>query len=243
MMELNGVPGLLVANKKKILVVEDDGILCDFLCKFLAKNDYDPRGVSDGYLIPKSLNKSNIDLIILDRMLPNPEKDGFYWLNWINEYYPHIPTVIISMLTSKNDRLVGLENGAVDYIIKPFHNKEVLLRVDRILAKKKDARKEKHFFIGNMKVDINSNKITLEDDLSVRLTSMESELLRLLYINKNVALNRDDIMLNLKGVEHNPLDRSIDIHINKLRKKIEQNPSKPQYIQTIRGKGYKLVVP
>lgn len=234
---------MLMVNKKKVLVVEDDSILCDFLCKFLTKNDYEPQGICDGSSIPKALNRSNVDLIILDRILPNPEKDGFYWLSWINEYYPHIPTVMISMLSSKNDRLIGLENGAVDYIVKPFYNKEVLLRINRILAKNKARKKEKYFSIGDMKVDIDGNRvITRDDEDNIRLTSMESELLRLLYINQNTALNRDEIMLNLKGTEHNPLDRSIDIHINKLRKKIEQNPSKPQYIRTIRGKGYKLVI-
>ncbi|MGB0848552.1 MAG: response regulator transcription factor [Thiolinea sp.] len=231
-----------MVNKKKVLVVEDDSILCDFLCKFLVQNDYEPQGINDGSAIPKALNRSNIDLIILDRILPNPEKDGFYWLSWINEYYPHIPTVIISMLNSKNDRLSGLENGAVDYIIKPFYNKEVLLRINRILTKNKPKRKEKYFVIGNMKVDIDGSRVIIgEGEEDVRLTSMEAELLRLLYINQNTALNRDEIMLNLKGTEHNPLDRSIDIHINKLRKKLESNPSKPQYIRTIRGKGYKLV--
>ena len=204
---------MLMVNKKRVLVVEDDNILCDFLCKFLTKNDYEPQGISDGSAIPKALNRSNVDLIILDRILPNPEKDGFYWLSWINEYYPHIPTVIISMLSSKNDRLIGLENGAVDYIVKPFYNKEVLLRINRILAKNKSRRKEKYFVIGDMRVDIDGNKIIVgEDEENIRLTSMEAELLRLLYINQNTALNRDEIMLNLKGTEHNPLDLSL-IHI------------------------------
>lgn len=235
---------MLISGKRKILIVEDDVILCDFLCKFLVKNDYETYGVNDGGLIPKLLNKEKMDLIVLDRMLPNPKKDGFYWLNWINEYYPYIPTVIMSMLSSKNDRLVGLENGAADYIVKPFYNKEVLLRIDKILSKSKIKNNNKVFSIGDMTVDVDNNRISFENNEAedVRLTSMESELLRLLHINKNITLNRDDIMLNLKGTLHNPLDRSIDIHINKLRKKIEENPSQPKYIRTIRGKGYKLIV-
>lgn len=235
---------MLTSGKRKILIVEDDVILCDFLCKFLAKNDYEPFGVNDGSLIPKLLNKEKMDLVVLDRVLPNPKRDGFYWLNWINEYYPYIPTVIISMLSSKNDRLIGLENGAADYITKPFYNKEVLLRVDKILSKNKIKNNNKTFSIDNMTVNVDNNRISFEDDESedIKLTSMESELLRLLHINQNITLNRDDIMLNLKGTLHNPLDRSIDIHINKLRKKIEENPSQPKYIRTIRGKGYKLII-
>ncbi len=234
---------LLKGNKKSILIVEDDNILCDFLCKFLIKNDYDSCGIADGGLIPKALNREAVDLIILDRVLPNPKKDGFYWLNWISEYYPHIPIVIMSMLNSKNDRLMGLENGAADYIIKPFHNKEVLLRINKILSQSTVKKNEKLFTIGDMEIDVNGGKVILNDNDFIKLTSMEAELIRLLYINQNIPLSRDDIMLNLKGTEHNPLDRSIDIHINKLRKKIEENPSQPKYIRTIRGKGYKLIIP
>jgi DNA-binding response OmpR family regulator len=222
-------------EKAKILLVEDDDIVVKYLTLFFHKNGYKVISIESGEYIATILDKHRIKLVILDIGLPG--KNGFYWLKWLRNYHSHIPVIISTINSGKIDRLKGFELGAIDYIPKPFIDKEVLLRVKNILGHSYQSR---YLNIGNFTFDIRNNSISKNGREKVILTALEADIFKLLYLNAGTVLTRDDINEQIRGVKHNPLDRSIDIHINNIRKKIEDVPSKPQYIHTVRGKGYRL---
>lgn len=224
-------------SRKSLLIVEDDDVLRSFLHKFLSHHGYKTNCVASGEEIPSLLETQNIDLVILDILLPG--KDGLYWLKWFQHYYTSIPVIIASVCHNEDERLQGLEYGAKDYVVKPYHNKELLIRIENVLRNSLVRSHQKSYTIGDLVLDIQSKTIIKHGSV-IKLTHLEYNILSLLYLNAGVTLSRDEIMQQVRGVQHNPLDRSIDIHINKLRKKMESNPSNPVYIQTIRGKGYCL---
>lgn len=229
-------------EKKHLLVVEDDEILSGFLDKYLRSNDYEPRCVLDGDEIPSILEKQRFDVVILDLMLPG--RNGLYWLKWIKQYHAYLPVVVISSKVGKDDRLVGLQAGAQDYVVKPFHEAELLIRIENII-KTSPRHNRQHFSVQlgqHIKLDLDKCRV-FKDEEEIKLTVIEVNILKLLYINAGATLSRDDISEQIRGAKHHPLDRSIDIHINKLRKKIEEEPSKPVLIRTVRGKGYSLHIP
>ena len=228
-------------EKKHLLVVEDDEILSGFLNSYLLKNNYEPICILDGDEIPAKVESKRFDVIVLDLMLP--KRNGLYWLKWIKQYHPYVPVVIISSRVGEDDRLLGLEAGAQDYIIKPFHAGELLIRIDNILRSfPRYTRRQSSVQVGHVTLELEKSRIT-KDGEEVKLTVIEINILKLLYINAGATLSRDDISEQIRGAKHHPLDRSIDIHINKLRKKIEEDPSKPTLIRTIRGKGYSFHMP
>lgn len=149
----------------------------------------------------------------------------------------------MSAKTSEDDRLIGLKAGAQDYVIKPFHEAELLIRIENIL--RGSPRHNRHHFsvqVGHIRLDLDKCRV-FKGDEEIKLTVIEVNILKLLYINAGATLSRDDISEQIRGAKHHPLDRSIDIHINKLRKKMEDEPSKPVLIRTIRGKGYSFHIP
>lgn len=228
-------------EKKRLLVVEDDEILSGFLDKYLLKYEYQPLCILDGEQIPAILEKQRFDAVVLDLMLPG--RNGLYWLKWIRQYHSYIPVIIISSKVGEDDRLMGLKAGAQDYIIKPFHQAELLIRVENIL--RGTPRNSRQYFsvqIGHIKLDLDKFRV-FKNGEEIKLTVIEVNILKLLYINAGATLSRDEISEQIRGAKHHPLDRSIDIHINKLRKKMEDEPSKPVLIRTIRGKGYSFHLP
>lgn len=225
---------------KTVLIIDDDEILQCLLHKYLTAQHFCVRSLSDGQDLPSLLSKNRVDLIVLDVMLPT--KNGIYWLKWLNQYHAHIPVIVASVKSNEYDRLVGLESGARDYLVKPFQHKELLIRIENILVAGSPQKNGRILQIGELKLDTETGTV-LKGDCAIKLTQLETDILKLLHINSGAVLSRDDIMGQTRGTLHNPLDRSIDIHINKLRKKIEDNPAEPTYIRTVRGKGYRLHIP
>lgn len=225
---------------KTLLIVDDDEIMQCLLHKFLTMQCFCTQFLPDGHGLPALLGKNRVDLIVLDVMLPN--KNGIYWLKWLRQYHAHIPVIIASVKANEHDRLVGLENGARDYLVKPFQCKELLIRIENILEASLPNDDDRFIEIGELKLDTEIGMV-IKGDCEIKLTELETDILKLLHINSGAVLSRDDIMKQIRGTTHNPLDRSIDIHINKLRKKIEDHPADPTYIRTVRGKGYRLHIP
>lgn len=227
--------------QKCLLIVDDDRGLCDWLQESFAPHGYHVICLPDGEGIPEILRTQTVHMVVLDHALPG--KDGMYWLRWFKHYYSHLPVIMASKKASSEHRLLGFENGAHDFIIKPFHERELLIRIEHILKRMAPPQVvQRNLQIGAMQLDT-ENYVIEKNGVTTRLTQLETQIIKLFYINAGVPLSRDEIARQVRGTKYNPLDRSIDIHINKIRKKIEDNPSQPQYIRTLRGKGYYLHLP
>lgn len=228
------------SNAHHLLVVDDDVMLNEFLQHYFSqqKNQcYEISTLHQGENMVSFLKHHTVDLVLLDIIMPG--HDGIYWLKWLKTYYPHIPVVIMSSKQQASDRIQGLELGADDYLTKPFAPKELLLRVQRSLQQYQVEHQGNTIRIGACRFDPKRKRLQRDGEY-IELTDRECNLLALLCTRPQQAFSRDDISISLTGMPHSPTDRSIDIYINRLRKKIEANPNKPQYLQTIRGHGYKL---
>lgn len=231
-------------NKKRLLIVEHDRLLYESLDEILCSNGFEVDLLSNGESIPGKMERNRFDLIVLS--LSSLKKDGFYWMKWLRNYYPSVPVIFISSKMKPEDRLSGLQAGARDYICKPFHFDELLIRIKFLVSeysfKLNSQQKSSVIEIGDFNFDSKNGSIERHGEY-IPLTELECKILRLLYINVGLPMSREDLMWQTMGVRYVPSNRSIDTHINRLRKKIEDVPSQPVYIRTLRGRGYCFSLP
>ncbi len=224
-----------------ILVVDDESELRQLLCQYLSDNDLTVSSVADATAMDNYLDKHCVDLFILDRMLPG--EDGLSIAKRLREKLD--PAIImLSAHGEAVDKIAGLETGADDYLAKPFNPRELLARIRiqlRRIADKKIATKhiEPQTVIHFGEFKFNSSRLQLTKmNIEVDLTQGDYSLLQILLENPNKILPRDFLINQLNDFDRSPYDRSIDVRVTRLRKKIEANPSSPQFLRTIRGKGY-----
>ena len=223
-----------------LLIVDDDKRIRELLQKYLIRHGF-LVSIADGAAHAKRLLGSLIfDMIILDIMMPY--QDG---LSLTLELRQQIDTPII-LLTARNeteDRINGLEAGADDYLPKPFEPKELLLRIHAILRRVPDTSTKEAMpqmlSIGSTRYDVRKGELW-KGDKQVRLTGTESELMQIFACSIGQPLRRSDLVTKMGKYDEKSHDRSIDVQITRLRKKIEQNPREPRYLQTVRGFGYLL---
>ncbi len=221
----------------KLLVVDDDPELLELTEQYLSKQGFEVIGVEDGSAMDLVLADREIDLIILDLMLPG--EDGLSIARRLKQSLT-TPIIIVSAQGEDVDRIVGLEIGADDYIGKPFNPRELLARVRAVLRRSQGAAVSNEALtieFGDFKMDLAAHRL-LHHGQPVQLTSGEFDLLRILAKHPNEVLHRDRILELLTGAERSPFDRSIDVRITRLRSKIETDPSSPVFIKTIWAKGY-----
>ena len=217
-----------------ILVVDDDDGIRSLVKKYLNENDYLVTTANSAEDANEKINIIKFDLIILDIMMPG--KSG---LEFIQENQKKLKTPII-LLTAKgqaNERIEGLEIGADDYLPKPFEPKELILRIQNIISKTKIKDPKRVIEFENIKIDLNKLLI-IKNDYELKINSTEKIILEKMINNPGKVFSRIDIG-NLIKIDK---ERSIDVIITRLRKKIETNPKNPKYLQTIRGSGYVLWV-
>jgi two-component system phosphate regulon response regulator OmpR len=224
--------------KTRILVVDDDQRLRDLLMRYLGEQGFEVRAVPDAQGMDKMLARDRYDLLVLDLMLPG--EDGLSLLKWLRaEGGP--PVIIVSARGEEVDRVVGLEVGADDYLAKPFGPRELLARVRAVLRRSSGnapAPKESDALgFGPFRLDVDAHVLT-RDGSEVPLTSGEFTLLRIFLEHPNKVLTRDHLITLVKGYERAPFDRSVDVRVTRLRRKIEPNPEAPIYLRTIWGEGY-----
>jgi len=224
---------------EKILIVDDDKALRDLLKRYLTENGFAPVTVKDGIEMNAVLENTVPDLIILDLMLPG--EDGLTLAKQIRSN-THVPIIILSARGDEVDRIVGLEVGADDYLPKPFNPRELLARIRSVLRRSRVNQNEvienkQENVFGPYRMLSQSRQLFLNDE-EIILTSGEFTLLEVFVNNANRVLDRDLLLHLLKGYEHQPYDRSIDVGVTRLRRKIEIDPSNPVYIRTVWGKGY-----
>ena len=219
-----------------ILVVDDDVALRDLVAGYLGANGFAVAGVGDGAAMREHLARAPVDLVVLDLMLPGD--DGLTLLRELRAAGGP-PVVIISARGDEVDRVVGLEVGADDYLAKPFGPRELLARVRAVLRRGGEAAPAAHeaFCFGPYRLDLES-RVLQGPAGEVPLTGGEFELLRLFASRPNHVLSRDHLVTLMKGYERGPFDRSVDVRVARLRRKIELDPEAPVYLRTIWGQGY-----
>jgi len=222
---------------KKILVIDDDEELNQLLTKYLAKFNFEVRTESHPFDGLKAIKRFLPDLIILDVMLPDME--GFDVLKEIRKDYT-IPVVMLTARGEVTDRIVGLEIGADDYLPKPFEPRELAARIQTVLRRGTDSGQSEVKRFGRLTVNFKKHSAEI-DGRSVDLTTAEFEILALLVKNEGRVLDRDQLLDHLRGIEWDVFSRSIDVLVSRLRKKLEDDPKRPQFIKTVRGTGYMFI--
>lgn len=228
-------------NKEQLLVVDDDPAMCRLISRYLTENGYHVSAVQDGVAMKQVLAKQEVDLVILDLMLPG--EDGLTLAKQIRSE-SRLPLIMISARGDDVDRIVGLEIGADDYLAKPFNPRELLARIRAVLRRRHASGEPapvkpagRIISFGPYRLDLQRHQLFCDDE-AVALTSGEFSLLRIFAEHPNQVLERDTLLSRLKGYERNPYDRSVDVRITRLRRKLEPDPSLPSYIRTVWGEGY-----
>lgn len=224
-----------LSNLPHILVIDDDKRIRSLILRFLQENDFVSIGAADAFEAADLMRMFEFDAIILDVMMPNIS--GFDFLSEIR-VHSQIPVLMLTALGESEDRIKGLECGADDYLAKPFEPKELILRLKSILKRAKKFENTHHQSYKIGKWIYNPLYDELKNDAEIiRLTFVEANLLRALINNNGEVMSRENLALacNLDTGE-----RTIDVQVTRLRKKIEENSKTPRYLLTLRGKGYML---
>jgi len=218
----------------RLLLVEDDNRLAGMICDYLGENGFDVSHAETGVSAIDMQTAKGFDAIILDLMLP--DIDGLEVCRTIKAH----EAVPIIMLTAKGDpmdRVIGLEIGADDYLPKPFEPRELLARIRAIMRRGTSTPERTALEFGRLSIDVDAMQASL-DDRPCDLTSYQFNLLHVMAQSAGRVLSRDFLMDALKGTDLEAFDRSIDVHISRIRSQIEDDPKKPKRIITLRGAGY-----
>lgn len=220
----------------KILLIEDDPDLGETIADNLNLEGHQVDWIRDGAQGMLAAEKRLHSLILLDVMLPH--KNGFEILKRIREF-SETPVLMLTARGAVEDRIQGLELKADDYLTKPFHLKELLLRIQNLLRRSQNISDIQNFQIGSCLVDFAAHKVILSDKTQEILSEKELRFLRLLVSRVNQVVSRDEILNSVWGFDH-PSTRTIDNLIVKFRKWFEENPASPTRILSHRGVGYSL---
>lgn len=232
----------------RILIVDDEPDVRGTLKDYLAVHGYDVAEAESGESMRAALEQALPDVVLLDVGLPG--EDGLSLARYLRERY-NLAIIMVTGAGEVVDRIVGLEVGADDYVAKPFDLRELLARVKSVLrryradspgASSRDAAQEsRRARVGACELDIDARRLIDGDGREVPLTAMEFELLKVFVQRPNRVLSRDQLLNLTCNRDWDPYDRSIDIRIARLRRKVETDPGDPRIIKTIRGHGYVFV--
>ncbi len=242
----------------RILVVDDDADIRELLTQYLCKHGLRASAVADGRQMRAFLADHGVDLIVLDLMLPGT--DGLALCRELRSGAQYIPVVMLTARGDEADRILGLEMGADDYLAKPFAARELLARVKSVLRRVQSrpaaeavnataptaapapAPSPSRQRFGRCELDVDSRRLFEAGGDEIAMTAMEFDLLRVFLANPNRVLSRDQLLVHTRNREWEPFDRSIDIRIGRLRRKVEPDPAgEPRCIRTVRNAGYMYV--
>lgn len=225
-----------------ILLVDDEPVIIDSLTYSLHHEGFDIFAASEGVAALDLFDAVNPDLVILDIRLPG--MDGLEVCRRLRAKSP-VPIIMLTALGNELDRVVGLEVGADDYLPKPFSIRELLARIRSVLRRVKldqDAAKTGLLVVGHLRVDQTSRRI-FKDDKEIALSAREYELLVRLMSQAGRAVSREELISHIWGEDWSGDPRTLEVHIRWLRLKIEDDPTEPHFVQTVRGYGYRFVSP
>jgi DNA-binding response OmpR family regulator len=235
-----------------LLIVDDDPAVRAMLLEYLASHGYAVRAAGDGAAMRAELERDLPDLVLLDLRLPG--EDGLVLARYLREHYD-VGIVMVTGSSDVVDRIVGLEIGADDYIGKPFDPRELLARVKSVLRRMQarptaagggqvETRPAGRQHFGRCEIDLDARRLfdRMADGAELSMTAMEYDLIRVFMANPNRVLSRDQLLMHTRNREWEPFDRSIDIRIGRLRRKVEPDPvGEPRIIRTVRNAGYMYV--
>jgi two-component system phosphate regulon response regulator OmpR len=230
----------------RVLIVDDDREIREMLAEYLASHGFEVATAESGTAMREALARGTPDVVLLDVRLPG--EDGLALARFLRERY-ELGIIMVTAAGEVVDRIVGLEMGADDYVAKPFDLRELLARVKsvarRIQARPRTpARSERppqRIAIGRCQLDLQSRQLFGQDGAEVPITAMEFDLLKAFVDHPNQVLSRDRLLTLTRNREWEPFDRSIDIRITRVRRKVEEDPENPKAIRTVRGAGYMFV--
>ena len=238
-------------NAELIYITDDDAGICELVAEYLGGHGYQVRTAADAVALEVLLAERRPDLLVLDWMMPG--EDGLSVARRLRAQPGFPPIIMLSARGEDIDRIIGLEVGADDYLAKPFNPRELLARIRAVLRRgpagelvaaaaaaapvEAAAEPGRRVAFGPFVVDLEARSLS-RDGVAITLTGGEYELLEIFVTHANRALSRDWLAERLRGFERDAFDRSIDVRVNRLRKKIEDDPAHPAYIRTQRGQGY-----
>lgn len=223
--------------RTRALLIDDDERLNALVTSYLQRFGISVRSFSHPEPGFRALKDDSPDIVILDVMLP--DIDGFTLCRKIREF-SHVPIVMLTARGDVTDRIVGLDLGADDYLAKPFEPRELLARIQAVLRRGRVGEHNQRICIGHLELNL-AKRSAAVDGRDLSLTSAEFALLTVLIRNRGRILSRDRIMDQTRGVDWDAFDRSIDVHISRLRQKLGDDPKHPLFIRTVRGSGYIFV--
>jgi len=237
-----------VTNSSHVLVVEDDPDVRGMIVEYLSGHGFDVAQAENGAAMRSAIAGRIPDAVLLDVNLGG--EDGISLARWLREHHD-VGIIMVTAAGEVVDRVVGLEVGADDYVAKPFDPRELLARLKSVLrrvqarsaggAPTTKQAQGRRVNVGRCVLDLAGHRLIGADGQEISLTSMEFDLLRVFTDHPNQVLSRDQLLTHTRNRDWEPFDRSIDIRIARLRRKIEPDPDHPQLIKTIRGAGYMFV--
>jgi DNA-binding response OmpR family regulator len=219
-----------------ILIVEDEAAIAGFLERGLAAEGYAVSCVADGVEGARAAQASDIDLVVLDLMLPR--RDGLEVLAGIRETKPHLPVIVLTARAETGEKVAALDRGATDYVTKPFSFDELAARV-RTHLRGRDEASLRRIEAADIRLDLISRKVE-RDGMPVSLSATEFRLLAFLMRHSNQVLSRERILRAVWGYEHDPQTNIVGVYVGYLRRKLAVN-DRPAPIETVRSAGYRLV--
>jgi DNA-binding response OmpR family regulator len=219
-----------------ILIVEDEAAIAGFLERGLAAQGYAVSWVADGVEGARAAQASDIDLVVLDLMLPR--RDGLEVLAGIRETRPHLPVIVLTARAETGEKVAALDRGATDYVTKPFSFDELAARV-RAHLRDRDEASLPRIEAADIRLDLISRKVE-RDGMPVRLSATEFRLLAYLMRHSNQVLSRERILRAVWGYEHDPGTNIVGVYVGYLRRKLAVS-DRPAPIETVRSAGYRLV--
>ncbi|HSD54298.1 MAG TPA: response regulator [Burkholderiales bacterium] len=230
----------------RVLIVDDDREIREMLAEYLASHGFEVATAEGGAAMREALARGAPEVVLLDVRLPG--EDGLALARFLRERYD-LGIIMVTAAGEVVDRIVGLEMGADDYVAKPFDLRELLARVKsvvrRIQARPRSTaappKAPQRVAIGRCSLDLKSRQLFGHDGAEVPITAMEFDLLKAFVDHPNQVLSRDRLLTLTRNREWEPFDRSIDIRITRVRRKVEEDPENPKAIRTVRGAGYMFV--
>lgn len=222
------------ADKAHILVVEDDPSLSVWISDYLTDHGYQVSIANRGDAAIELIEIDDPDIVVLDVMLPGA--NGFEVCRAVRKFYTK-PIIMLTACSDESDEVQGLEAGADDYVSKPVRPKILLARVKALLRRNSETVAEDCRVFGALYIDAKSKTVTIEKE-PISLSTNEFDVLWLLASRAGEVISRTDMVNELRGIDYDGFDRSIDIRISRLRKKLSDDPNQPRKIKTVWGKGY-----